>query len=330
MKLKFLYGLCLLGMLITSSHIVAQELGLQEIITGEKDLTAEKNNLKFQSFFFEALKERAINNFSKAIVNLEQCNQIEPNNLAVEFEFSKNYLALKNFFEAEIFIDKALEKEPNNVYLLSHKVLIYKSQYNFSAAIKVQKKLISIHPKYSEDLLLLYLQNKEYENAEKLMVEIEKNALGSPRIVGYKIFLERKLSPVDSLEVITTAPVESTNLSNLKKEFDSNKNYKVLVQILNYELENSLYDLLFTDSENGLELFPTQPFLFYINGLALNKQTKYNEAIAVLTIGIDFVIENNALEANFYEQLAISYEGLNNKSEALKYQQKATQLRLTN
>jgi len=33
------------------------------------------------------------------------------------------------------------------------------------------------------------------------------------------------------------------------------------------------------------------------------------------------------MEANFYEQLSISYEGINNKNEALKYKQKAKQLR---
>ena len=88
--------------------------------------------------------------------------------------------------------------------------------------------------------------------------------------------------------------------------------------------------MLFTDSKNGLEIYPTQPFLYFMNGLALNKLAKYNEAIAVFTIGIDFVIDNIDLEANFYQQLSISYEGLNNKNEALKYKHKAEQLRLKN
>lgn len=330
MKSKFLYGFILLGIVTISKVSYAQEPTLQEIITGKKDLSKEERNLEFQAHFFEALKQIAINNYGKAIESLEQCYQIDENSTAVEFEFSKNYLLLKNYFEAEIFIDKALEKEPTNVYLLSHKVLIYKQQRNFTEAIKFQKKLIEVNPKYTEDLILLYLQNREFENAEKLIVEVEKNALSSTRIIGYKKYLESRLSPTDSLTEVKTAPINSNNLADLKAQYNSKKEYKILQSILNYESENELFDLLFTDSKNGLELFPTQPFLYFKNGFALNKLGKYNEAIGVLTIGIDFVIENNAMEADFYQQLSISYEGLNNKTEALKFKQKAEKLRSEN
>ena len=77
-------------------------------------------------------------------------------------------------------------------------------------------------------------------------------------------------------------------------------------------------------------MFPAQPFLYKINGLALNKLGKYKEAIDVLTLGIDFVIDNNPMEADFYEQLSISYEGLKQLNKALKYKQKAEKLRKGN
>jgi len=318
------------GILTIPNVSYAQEKILQEIITGEKDTRKEDNNLKFQTFFFEALKQKAINNFSKAIENLEQCYQIDSTSLAVEFEFSKNYLSLKNHFEAEIFINKALEKEPKNVHLLKHKVLVYKSQRNFLEAIKIQKQLIEISPKYTEDLVVLYIQNQEYENAKNLIIEVEEKALSSTKMIGYKRYLKsRELigTRENSSKKSTTEP---TNLESLKKQFEKTKSYKTLQNILSYEAENALFELLYIDSKNGLELFPSQPFLYQMNGLASNKLGKYNEAIAVLTIGIDFVIENNDLEATFYEQLSISHEGLNNKNEALKFKQKAAQLRLKN
>lgn len=330
MKSNYLYIFFFAGILLFSRISYAQEPTLQEIISGKKDLSIEDKNLEFQTFFFEALKQNAINNYSKAIENLEQCYQIESTSLAVEFEFSKNYLALKKYFEAEIFINKTLEKEPKNVYLLGHKVLIYKQQRNFSEAIKTQKQLVEINPKYAEDLVLLYLQNKEYENAEKLIVEVEKNALSSSRIIGYKNYLKNREFPIDSLNVLNQTPIEGGNILELKLRYQEKKEYKILQQFLINEAAESLFELLFMDSKNGLELFPSQPFLYYMNGFALNKMTKYNEAIAVLTIGIDYVIENITLEADFYEQLSISYEGLNNKTEALKYMQKANQLRQKN
>ena len=328
MKSTFLYGIMIIGILIIPKVSYAQEKSLQEIITGEKDTRKEDNGLKFQTFFFEALKQKAINNYGKAIENLEQCYQIDSTSLAVEFEFSKNYLSLKNYFEAEIFINKALEKEPENVYLLKHKVLVFKSQRNFSEAIKIQKQLIEINPKYTEYLVLLYIQNKEYENAKNTIVEVEENGLSSTKIIGYKRYLKNKESIRKSIITSKKVGIESTNLEVLKKQFEKTKSYKVLQNILINEAENALFELLYTDSKNGLDLFPSQPFLYQMNGLALNKLGKYNDAISVLTIGIDFVIDNNELEANFYEQLSICYEGLNNKNEALKYKQKATQLRI--
>ncbi len=59
---------------------------------------------------------------------------------------------------------------------------------------------------------------------------------------------------------------------------------------------------MYVDSKEALELFPAQPYLYKMNGFASNKLGKYNEAIDVLTLGIDFVIDNTILEADFYEQ----------------------------
>ena len=83
MKSTFLYGIMIIGILIIPKVSYAQEKSLQEIITGEKDTRKEDNGLKFQTFFFEALKQKAINNYGKAIENLESCNQILTNNIEI-------------------------------------------------------------------------------------------------------------------------------------------------------------------------------------------------------------------------------------------------------
>jgi len=330
MKCKFLYGLLLIGIISISKVSYAQEMGLQEIITGEKDTREEDENLEFQTYFFEALKQKAINNYSKAIENLENCYQLDATNMAVEFEFSKNYLLLKQYFEAEIFINKALEKEPVNEYLLAHKVAIFKAQLNFEKAIEIQKELNKINLKYSDELVLLYLQNQQFEKAEAMIVEIESNALSTTKIKGYKRYIENRNNAITKGVNVSEKAAKSTDVTILKKQFETNKDYKVLKQLLNEELKNSLYDLLYVDSKNGLEYFPSQPFLYKMNGLALNRLAKYNEAIAVLTIGIDFVIDSNEMEVSFYEELSMAYEGINNKIEALKYKQKAEKLRQVN
>lgn len=315
MRYGFLHKLFLGGIVLISSIVYAQ-----------KNNSEEENDLKFQSYFFEALKQKAIKNYSKAIVSLEKCYELDSTSLAIEFEFSKNYFLLKYYNEAQLFIDKALEKEPENIYLLKHKIDIFKTQRNFQNAIDLQEKLAQIQPQYSDELVLLYIQNKNFEKAEKLIDEIEKKALKTSRIKGFKKFLENRKTTSKKINN-TQSPIKNDDIETLKKLYVDKKDFQILKEILMKELTNGLFELLNIESKDGLDLFPTQPFLYKMNGIALNKLGKYNEAISVLTIGIDFVIENNMMEADFYDQLSISFEGLGNKNEAFKYKQKAKQLR---
>jgi len=314
MKNYVSYKLFWIGFLLISNFLHAQ-----------KTNTVEENNLKFQTHFFEGLKQKAIKNYSKALGNLEICYEIDNENTAVEFEFSKNYLLLNAYFEAELFINKALKKEPKNKYLLQHKVVILKKQHAFKDAIEIQKQLIKIHPKHKEELLALYIQNKNFTKARNLIIEIEKNALATNRTTFLKKYLEN--SKKETIHLPKKINLKSATIESLKKRYGLKKDYAILQEILQRQASDGLFQLLFTDSKNGLELFPAQPYLYKMNGLALNKLGKYTEAISVLTTGIDFVMDNKKLEVAFYEQLSKSYFGLNNKAKALKYKQKAEALR---
>jgi tetratricopeptide (TPR) repeat protein len=313
MRTKNLHRVIAIGMLFISSISFAQKVTIEE-----------ENSLKFQTHFFEALKQKAIKNYGKAIESLELCNEIDTANVAVLFEFSKNHLELNNYFEAEQFIDKALQQEPENKYLLHHKVAVLKAQRNFNKAIEVQKKIVQLQPKESEELVFIYIQNQNFDQAEALFAEMEKNAMATLRLKSFKSFLEnRKVVQEKTVEIATGKP----DIDMLKKSYAEKKEFKTIKEILDNEAGTELFEAVYADSKDALELFPEQPYLYKMNGLALNKLGKYNEAIAVLSIGIDFVIDNSAMEADFYEQLSISHEKLGNKGEALKYKQRAVALR---
>ena len=296
------------------------------MLNAQNNTITEENNLKFQNYFFEALKQKAIKNYGKAIENLEKCYQIDSANTAVEFELSKNYLLQENYMVAQVFIDRALKRQPHNLHLLKHKVLIYKNEGNLPMAILHQKNVVKIQPVLNDELVVLYFQNEDYDAAEKLLSEIEKNALSTPKTLHYKRYLEEK-KLIKSEKNNQNTPIKNSTIAQLKSEFDTGKSFKILQELLNKEANENLFDLLYTDSLAALELFPAQPFVYFMNGFALNKLGKYNEALSVLTIGIDFVIDNTQLEANFYEELANAYSGLNNTKEAQKFRNKAMELR---
>lgn len=313
MRIRMLHRVIAVGMLFISSISIAQNIN-----------TEEENSLKFQTHFFEALKQKAIKNYGKAIESLEFCNEIDNVNVAVFFEFSKNHLELNHYFEAELFIDKALALEPENRYLLQHKVAVLKAQRNFNKAIEVQKKILKIQPKESEELVFLYIQNQNFDLAEELIEKIEEDAMATLRLKSFKSFLEnRKIVQKKTVEIA----IGNADIETLKKSYSENKDFKIMQEILIQEEKAALFEQVYANSKEALELFPEQPFLYKMNGLALNKLGKYNEAIAVLSIGIDFVIDNSAMEADFYEQLALSHEKLGNKSEAIKYKQRSAALR---
>ena len=189
---------------------------------------------------------------------------------------------------------------------------------------------MELKPIYNDELVLLYIQNREFSKAEDLIAEIEDKALTTLKIRRFKNYLtNRKKLNKKEVKTAKNQP-ENASIEALKNSYEKNKDFKTLLKILSYELENNLFELLHKDSKNALELFPAQPILYQLNGYALNKLKKYNDAIDVLTIGIDFVIDNNEMELNFYNQLIISHEGLNNTEEVLKYKQKAAQLKQAN
>jgi tetratricopeptide (TPR) repeat protein len=56
---------------------------------------------EYQDSFYESLKQKGIENYDKAIVSLEKCIKLKPNDAVAYFELGKNYLALKEYRNAQ-------------------------------------------------------------------------------------------------------------------------------------------------------------------------------------------------------------------------------------
>ena len=280
----------------------------QDSIPIAKNL-AEENDLNFQQFFFKALSEKSIGNYQKAIENLENCNQILTEDAAVYFEFSKNYFYLNNMLVAEEYIDRALLIQPTNIWMLKHLVKIFLKEKNFSEAILVQKKIVSLDPKERVPLLEMYIQNKDDQNAISLMSTLEDENFLSARYKKIKHNFEQRKEPSVSLDKILPT-------NSLESQFATNKSFSLLKKILEKNKENPL--LLIKYSDEGILLFPAQPFVYLMQGKALNDQREYKRALLCLKNGVDFVIADD-MEIAFYKEIAISYRGLGNFKEENKY-----------
>ena len=90
--------------------------------------------------------------------------------------------------------------------------------------------------------------------------------------------------------------------------------------------ENQQFDVLAQKAEELTQVFPTQPQFYYYIGLANNQLKNFKKAATFLESGIDFVIEDQALEINFNIQLGEAYSGLNDLKKKEKYFAKAEEL----
>ncbi len=110
---------------------------------------------------------------------------------------------------------------------------------------------------------------------------------------------------------------------HLKNATDDMETILLLLQAYTESLQ---FDKLSKVSDDQLQLFPTQPELYYYNGLANNQLKNYKKAKDVLESGMDFIIDNQVLEINFNLQLGEAFNGLGDMKKKDLYFSKANQL----
>ena len=287
----------------------------QDSIPNAKEIAkeiAEENNIKFQEYFFKSLSEKSIKNYQLAIENLEECNTISPNNKTIYFELSKNYLLLNKTSEATQYINKALLLEPTNTWILLHLVAIQKKERNYQKAIKTQLTIVQQKPKQRSELIWLYYLNSEYTKALSLIYMVEKETGLTTRLNQLKVKLELKNKPI-------ALRVSKDSLTQLITDYEANKpSFSKLKKILTLAI-NENTEVFNKYSSLAIDLYPAQPFAYLSRGKALQLQKKHQQAIDVLEIGIDFVIENSLLESQFYTTLVKAYTSINNPKKVLEY-----------
>lgn len=301
----------------------------QDDIASREDMLIEQQNINFQTFFFEALQQKSIGNFDKAIYALEACANIDKHNKAVQFELSKNYALLFKYTEAEYYILKGLELDPKNLYMLRHLKDIKTRQNDYIGAIAIQERILEQRPEEESELVLLYIKSGEIEKATVLLKKLDdQNKLPEGlRPLKSSLFQEFSEEPiVEKAEPVRTVPQSKTEL--LKEGYRLKQDFNSLKLLLDREWKTKQILDLRKDSEEGLELFPAQPYLYLMNARALNNLRKHQQALDQLEEGFDFIIENELLSADFYEEMSLGYKGLGNNKMATKYDEMARLLRI--
>jgi tetratricopeptide (TPR) repeat protein len=443
MKRLVVYGL-LLGMFSIPNIVVAQE---------------EPNNIAviddgFQDHFYEALKQKSIENYDKAIQSLERCKEIQPENAVVYFELGKIFLAQKKYKDAYDNFEKVTQMDPQNRWAWVGMYDVCYDTHDYNQAIVIVQKLVEFKAEYKEDLTSLYMNTQQFDKALELINELNEKVGKSDKRELYKadILKDAKYQSAEKnnlLDQIKKFPKEESNYialiymysqsnqeekaleiakkleaaiptsdwaqvslfkfhlnnndgdnavkamnialpskkidakikhrmlneflifakNNPKYEadldkaiayFDNDKDVKVakeigkfyyakaawpkavkyfemhlksnpedmetLLLLLQAYTENQQFEVMAKKADDLTQLYPTQPQFYYYAGLAYNQTGNFKKAASTLETGLDFVIDDTALEINFNIQLGEAFNALGDMKKKEKYFVKANEL----
>ena len=407
--------------------------------------------MEFQDAFYESLLQKGIENNDKAIVALQKCLVLQPENATVYSELGRNYLAQKDYKNAYNSFEKATKIDPKNRwYWVGMYDVCYETK-EYLKAIDIVTKLTEFKKEYKEELVSLYMNTQQFDKALDLINELNDKVGKSDLRENYKyqILQQPEYQSVERINLtnqIKKYPKEESNYISLialyyknnqddiavevakilakeiptsdwaqvnlyqlylttndnvnvvksmnfvlaSSKIDSKIKHRMLNEFLIYckdkpqldpdldkaisffandkevavakevgkfyhtkknwtkaihfyemylknnneDIETALllleaytetaqFDVIIKKSEDWIQLFPSQPQFYYFAGLANNQLLAFKKAKDLLETGLDFVLENPALEINFYIQLGEAFSGLGDSTKKEMYFSKA-------
>lgn len=88
-----------------------------------------------------------------------------------------------------------------------------------------------------------------------------------------------------------------------------NSVFSVWEQILLINEELGQTDELLKVSEDAMDLFPNQAFIYYMNGIAYNRKSSYDDAVDALEQAMMMSGRDNVMKAKVHTALGVSYQG---------------------
>lgn len=175
----------------------------------------------FQESFFEALKQKGIENYDRSVTALLKCIELDGSQAVLYYELGKDYIQLKNFGAAEDALKTAVNKDPDNEWYMNALYNLYRVENDLDKALKTLKNLAEHHPSYRQDLVELYITTKKYNDALKLLDELDAQKGISP----HRDYLRN--------QIYAATGKKKEQIKNLEQRIDNNpdneSNYLALI-----------------------------------------------------------------------------------------------------
>ncbi len=167
------------------------------------------NQRKFDYYFYDALSAKAQGNYAEAFDLFQHCHTLDSTNANVLSELSGFYNVLQEKDKAAVFLKKALEKDPNNLYYNMMLGSFYRDLDQKDEAIDIYKKMLQQHPEKTDIYMALaeaYNDNGDLEMAIGVLDELEQvvGVRESITLNKFRLYsmLSRKDEAFDEIESI--------------------------------------------------------------------------------------------------------------------------------
>lgn len=147
----------------------------------------------FKENFFDALREKAVGNYDRALNYLDACFKLEPDSGAVQFEMAKNHLGNKAFAKAESHLLTAIKLSGEREWLLDTLFEVYDQEKSYDKALPVLEKLAKLNKTYQELLPSLYNRNGQDTKALETLEALDKRLGPDDQRDLFKRVLQEKL-----------------------------------------------------------------------------------------------------------------------------------------
>lgn len=185
---------------------------------------------EFKQHFFDGQREKISGNADAAIGNFKKCIELIPEESAPYYELARIYQQLERYELAIAQVEKALEREPKNVWYRGMYAQLSAVVGNYSNAISAYKKLIEEHPhdyNYYFELAGTHIMKEDYDSAIAVFDELESKLGLSDEVTMQKQMLYLEMGKVDRAieevkKLVEANPEEVRFLGVLAELYDKN------------------------------------------------------------------------------------------------------------
>lgn len=288
-------------------------------------LRLEKAAGSDESIYVELQRLYNINNQpEKAVEVMKELVQIDPQNPTYKRFLSEYYEQSGDPVMAEKVFDELLATDTNNTDLQFRKASLMEKSGDKKGYYATMRRALA-NPYGNIDTKIFYLVlfvdslgKEEFVSEDsvmewtRLLVTAHPEEAKAHAMRGDFLYYTDQLKP--ALESYSKSVALRADV------------YDVWIKLFYIDADLHLYDSLKTITDRAMEYYPNQPLSYYFNGVALNQQKKYDDAIKVLKRGLPLAVSNINLRSDMFTELGDAYNAVKNYSESDKAYDSSLQL----